>query len=55
MRQVRNPRTGKDNYTFQSIAPAVLNVQLQQMRLKLGRFFSKNPPNLHSDKSVTIQ
>ncbi|MEN9611790.1 MAG: hypothetical protein RLZZ628_2604, partial [Bacteroidota bacterium] len=32
MIQVRNPRTGKIDYTFQPIAPAALNVQLQRMR-----------------------
>jgi succinate-semialdehyde dehydrogenase / glutarate-semialdehyde dehydrogenase len=32
MIQVRNPRTGKIDYTFQPIVPAALNVQLQRMR-----------------------
>jgi succinate-semialdehyde dehydrogenase / glutarate-semialdehyde dehydrogenase len=32
MIQVRNPRTGKMDYTFQPIAPAALNIQLQRMR-----------------------
>jgi succinate-semialdehyde dehydrogenase / glutarate-semialdehyde dehydrogenase len=32
MIQVRNPRTGKIDYTFQPIAPNALNIQLQRMR-----------------------